>query len=94
MSIYLSFETQVKSQGRSTGPESAKFGNGRVHAVHQGFRDLTPSTARRDIHRGAPLKIVAAFEFPSFQFFSSHRDVFNELHLKFANVEADGRTLP
>jgi type VI protein secretion system component Hcp len=94
MPTYLSFETEVKSQGRSTGHKSAKFGNGRVRAMQQGFRELSPSTALRDIRRDAPLVITAEFELHSFQYFSSHNGPFNEIHLKFANAKSDGKTQP
>jgi type VI secretion system Hcp family effector len=94
MSINLSFETQVKSQGPVTGAKSAKFGNSRVLTVQQGFREITPSNASRDIRRGAPLRITAEFEFSSSQFFGSHGDVLSELHLKFAKVDANGKTQP
>lgn len=94
MPIYVSFETEAKSQGRLTGAKSAKVGSGRVHAMQQGFRAITPSTALRDIRRGDPLKITAEFELHSFQFFSSHKGPFTEIHLKFTNAGADGRTLP
>lgn len=77
-----------------TGTKSARFGSGRVYTVQQGFRNITPSNANRDILRDAPLKITTEFEFPSFQFFNSHGDIFSELHLKFAHVDADSKTQP